>query len=164
MKISKVFPLFTLFIISAFAATPSPLKAEPLLESTREVSTRPPVDDIPQRNLIQLVKGSGPEIFLIQNGERRWITDSRTFDAYGFNYSDVKEIFDEELNVYLEGTPITKNGTLIKGSASEVYIIINGIRRLVRPSVFNKHQFRREDINSVSDQKLLSIPEGAAFR
>jgi hypothetical protein len=113
---------------------------------------------------MQLVKGSGPEIFLIQDGERRWIADSKTFDTYGFNYSQVKEIFDEELNNYLEGTPIIKNETLLRGSNSDIYIVINGIRRLVRPSVFNKYQFRHEDVNCVSDNKLLSIPEGSAFR
>lgn len=164
MNISKIIPLFTLLIVSAFVATPSPLKAEPLPDSTSEISTRQPLDDIPQRNLMQLVKGSGPEIFLIQDGERRWITDSKTFDTYGFNYSQVKEIFDEELNDYLEGTAITKNGTLLKGSNSDIYIVINGVRRLVRPSVFNKYQFRHEDVNSVSDNNLLSIPEGPAFR
>ena len=163
MNISKVIPLFTLLIISAVVATPSSLKAEPLLENTSEVSTRQPLDDIPQRNLMQLVKGSGPEIFLIKDGERRWITDSKTFDTYGFNYSQVKEIFDEELNNYLEGTPITRNGTLLKGSDSNVYIVINGIRRLVTPSVFNKYQFQNQDVNFVSDNHLLSIPEGSAF-
>ena len=164
MNLSKVIPLFTLVIVSAFVATPSPLKAEPLRENPSEVSTRQPLDDISQRTLMQLVKGSGPEIFLIQDGERRWITDSKTFDTYGFNYSQVKEIFDEELNNYLEGTPIIKNGTLLKGSNSNIYIVINGIRRLVRPTVFNKYKFQHEDVNCVSDNNLLSIPEGSAFR
>ena len=157
--------LVTLFILSSLVATQSPLKAEPLHNRTPILGEQHATNIIPNQNLIRLVKGSGPEVFLIQNGERKWITDSRTFDAYGFNYSEVKEIFDEELTTYPEGTPLSKNGTLLKGSDSgAVYIIINGTRRLVRDSLFSKYNLQRENINSVTDSYLLSIPEGSAFR
>jgi hypothetical protein len=165
MNLKNIGSLVILFILSSVVVTPSPLKAEPLRERTPEVGEQQATNFIPTYNLIRLVKGSGPEVFMIQDGERRWITDSKTFDAYGFHYTEVKEIFDEELNSYLEGTPISKNGTLLKRSGSEdVYIIINGTRRLVRASVFNKYQFRRDDINCVTDSYLLSIPEGPTFR
>jgi hypothetical protein len=165
MNIKDMGSLVTLIILSSVVATPSPVKAEPIHNRISEVGEQQATNFIPNRNFIQLVKGSGPEIFLIQEGERRWITDSRTFDAYGFNYSEVKEIFDEELSSYKEGTPLTKNGTLLKGSGSEeIYIIINGKRRLVTAEVFEEHHFQREDINHVTDSYLLSIPEGSTFR
>lgn len=165
MNIRKISPLVTLLILSSSLGTPSSLKAEPLRNRTPEVGKQQATNFIPNQSLIQLVKGSGSEVFLIQDGERRWITDSKTFDAYGFNYSEVKEIFDEELNSYPEGTPITKNGTLLKGSNSgEVYIIINGNRRLMSARVFEKGKFQSEDIHSVTDSYLLSIPEESALR
>ncbi|GAB4196775.1 MAG: hypothetical protein Fur006_44550 [Coleofasciculaceae cyanobacterium] len=165
MKIKKISPLVTLFILSSLVVTPFPLKADPLGEPTPNLTEKHATNAIPNYNLMQLVKGSGPEVFLIQDGERRWITDAKTFDAYGFNYSEVNQIFDEELNNYSEGTPITKNGTLLRGIDSDkIYIIINGSRRLVRARVFDKHQFQREDINCVTESYLLSIPEGPVFR
>ena len=165
MNPKKFGSLLTLFILSALVATQSPLKAEPLRNRISEVGEQYATNVIPNQNLIRLVKGNGPEVFVIQDGKRRWITDSKTFDAYGFDYSEVKEIFDEELNSYPQGTPITKNGTLLKASNStDIYLISNGTRRLVRANVFDKHQFRREDINCVSDNYLLSIPEGQTFR
>lgn len=164
MNLKKVFPAVTLFILSSAIAMQSPLKAEPIVRRTSEIETQQPTNKVPSQKAMLLVKGSGPEVFLIQDGERRWITDSKTFDEYGFDYDEVKEIFDEELDDYPEGTPITKNGTLLRGSDSEVYIIINGTRRLVRESVFKQNQFRREDINFVTDNNLFSIPEGPVFQ
>lgn len=165
MQIKKINPLVTLFILASVVVIQSPLKAEPLRERTPDIEQKHASNANPTHNLMQLVKGSGPEVFLIQDGERRWITDATTFNAYGFNYSEVNQIFDEELNTYPEGTPIAKDGTLLRGIDSDkVYIIINGTRRLVRAKVFENHQFQREDINSVTDSYLLSIPEGPVFR
>lgn len=165
MNIKKISSLVVLLILSSGLGTPSCLKAEPLRNRITDVGEQQATNFIPNHHLIQLVKGSGPEVFLIQDGERRWITDAKTFDAYGFNYSEVKEIFDEELNSYPEGEPITKNGTLLKGSSSgEVYIIINGNRRLMSARVFEKHQVQSEDIHSVTDSYLLSIPEETTLR
>ena len=165
MNITKISPLVTFFIFSSIAVTQSPLKAEPLHELKPNIAEQHAANAIPNQNLMQLVKGSGPEVFLILNGKRRWITDAKTFDAYGFNYSEVTQIFDEELNNYPAGTPITKDGTLLRGIDSDrVYIIINGTRRLVRAIVFDKHQFQHENINSVTDSYLFSIPEGSVFR
>jgi hypothetical protein len=112
----------------------------------------------------QLVKGSGPEVFLIQNGTRRWITDSKSFDAYGFKFRDVKEIFDSELNKYPMGTPISNDGTLLKGSGSQIYMIVDGTRRLIPARVSDKYQLYSKKVHRVSDRNLFSIPEGVAFR
>jgi hypothetical protein len=165
MKIQKISSLVTFFLLSSIVVTPAPLKAEPLRERTPDIGEKHAINAIPNHNLIQLVKGSGPEVFLIQDGQRRWITDAKTFEAHGFDYSEVNQIFDEELNSYPEGKPVTKNGILLRGIDSDrVYIIINGTRRLVRARVFDKHQFQRKDINLVTDNYLFSIPEGPVFQ
>lgn len=165
MNIKKIIPCITILMLSSVIVNSSPLKAEPLRERTQEIGEKHAANAIPKPNLMQLVKGSGPEVFLIQDGVRRWIPDAKTFEAYGFDYSEVNQIFDEELNSYPEGKPLTKNGILLRGIDSDrVYIIINGTRRLVRAKVFDKHQFQRKDINSVTDSYLFSIPEGPVFR
>lgn len=165
MNIKKLTLLVIVMSISAIVGTPSSLKAEPLGNHTPEIGEQQATNFIPNHHLMQLVKGSGPEVFLIQDGERRWITDSKTFDAYGFNYSEVKEIFDEELNSYPEGTPITQNGTLLKGKNSgDVYLIINGNRRLMSARVAEKYRVQSEDIHCVTDSYLLSIPEEFTWR
>ncbi|HEY9668913.1 MAG TPA: hypothetical protein V6C91_19040 [Coleofasciculaceae cyanobacterium] len=129
-----------------------------------EISCKQEFFSTPYPSKIELVKGSGSEIFLIQNGVRRWITDSKTFDECGFDFNQVKQIFDEELERYPEGLPISNNGTLVRSSQSDIYIIVNGVRRQIPVSAFNKYQFSSESINLVNDEKLLSIPEGPAWR
>jgi hypothetical protein len=164
MKIKDVCSLVTILTLSTGVATQSPVKADSILCRPQEIGCEQAISGVPRQNFSKLVKGSGSEVFLIQDGIRRWITDSTTFDYYGFKYSDVKQIFDNELNTYFSGKPISNNGTLLKGSGPEIYIMIGGRRRLVSASVFDKYHFRSGNVNLVTDSNLLSIPEGPAFR
>jgi hypothetical protein len=53
------------------------------------------------------------------------------------------------------------NGTLIKGSGQDVYVMENGVRRLIPDlETFNAMGFNSGNIISVDDQKLGSIPLG----
>lgn len=163
MNPKAVCSIVTLLTLSILG-TQSPGQADTLVCITPNQDKEQPIYGVTPQNLSHPVKGSGPEVFVVLDGKLRWITDSRTFDYYGFKYGEVKQIFDEELNKYPLGKPISKNGTLLKGSGSEVYIIINGTRRLVSGRVFNKYNFRFKNVNLVTDSNLLSIPEGPAFR
>ena len=49
-------------------------------------------------SLGHLVKGSSPEVFLLEKGKRRWIPDEATFNAMGLDWQAVREISDEDLN------------------------------------------------------------------
>jgi hypothetical protein len=45
-----------------------------------------------------LIKGSGPAIFQLENGSRRWIPDMETFNAMGLSGKPVQALTDEQLN------------------------------------------------------------------
>ncbi len=163
MKLKNFFSLVTLFTLSTGLSVQLPAKADNIVyrpREPREIGCKKTFTQLPHK----LVKASGTEIFLIQNGIRRWITDSKTFDECGFDFSKVKQVFDEELAVYPEGLPISNNGTLLKNSKSEIYIVMNGTRRLVTAKVFNKYRFRYGNVSLVPDEKLRAIPQGSALR
>lgn len=45
-----------------------------------------------------LVKGSGPAVDLIQNGQRRWIPNPDTFNCMGFNWAAIQTLPDTQYN------------------------------------------------------------------
>ncbi|MBK8997979.1 MAG: hypothetical protein IPM35_19825 [Myxococcales bacterium] len=53
-----------------------------------------------------LIKGSGPEVFLIENGQRRHVPDPATFDAMGLDWGKVRTVSDEELSRVPQGEPL----------------------------------------------------------
>lgn len=55
-----------------------------------------------------LVKGSGPQIYLIQNGLRCLIPDLKTLQNLGFNQSNVVTIDNSTLNSIPLGSPISR--------------------------------------------------------
>lgn len=64
---------------------------------------------VPKRSTIgegDLVKGSGPHIYVIEKGKRRHIPNPETFNAMGFRWSNVKWIPDEQLAEISEGDPL----------------------------------------------------------
>jgi hypothetical protein len=163
MNPQEIYSFLAVLTISSVIGTPTIVKADTPSCNPISSNCEQSIAAVYKTNYTELVKGSGPEVFAIQNGQRRWITDAKTFSTYGFRYSEVKQIYDTEINNYREGQPISQNGTLLKGSAADIYIVLDGTRRRVSPQVFNKHQFRQQDVNFVSDSHLLSIPEGPAF-
>lgn len=164
MKFLHFTSLVTVFTLSSVASIQFPTRADTIVYLPSDKGCQQLISYGPNQKPIQLVKGSGSEVFLIQDGIRRWITDSQTFDQCGFDYSEVKQIFDEELAAYPEGLPISNNKTLLRNSDFQIYIVIHGTRRLVSTNVFRKYQFRSQNVNFVRDDYLESIPEGPAFR
>lgn len=164
MKFPHFTSLVTLFTLSSVASIQLSVRADTIVYRPSDNGCQQSISYGPNQKPIQLVKGSGSEVFLIQDGIRRWITDSQTFDKCGFDYSEVKQIFDEELAAYPEGLPLSNNKTLLRNSDFQVYIIINGTRRLVSTNVFKKYQFRPQNVNLVTDDYLQTLPEGPAFR
>jgi len=55
-----------------------------------------------------LIKGSGPDIYLIQNGFKHLIPDMETFNAMGFNRNNVINVDDQQLENIPMGIPIPK--------------------------------------------------------
>jgi len=55
-----------------------------------------------------LIKGSGPDIYLIQNGVKRLIPNMETFNAMGFNWNNIINVDDQGLGNIPIGIPIPK--------------------------------------------------------
>ncbi len=54
-----------------------------------------------------LVKGSGPEVYLIEGGERRWITTAAVFAGRGYRWDQVHLVSDGDLEATPLGAPIS---------------------------------------------------------
>lgn len=54
----------------------------------------------------QLVQGTGPEVYVIESGQRRWIPDPRTFDLLGYNWNAILHIPEPDLEQIPTGPQI----------------------------------------------------------
>ena len=50
-----------------------------------------------------LIKGSGCEVYLIENNKKRWITSTEIFNARGYKWDEIIIVSDNDLGDYLEG-------------------------------------------------------------
>lgn len=111
---------------------------------------------------VNLVKGSGPEVFILHTDTRHWIPNPETFKAFGFSWNAIKTISDAELNKIPRGENYPElHNSVIKGSGPEVYSIQGGKRRWIpNPETFEAMGFDWNTIQIIPDQKLQLIPEG----
>ncbi|HNZ86103.1 MAG TPA: carbohydrate binding domain-containing protein [bacterium] len=54
----------------------------------------------------KLISGPGPACYYIENGLRRLIIDESTFNTYGFNFANVLEVSDSDVNSFQSGENI----------------------------------------------------------
>jgi len=123
-----------------------------------------------------LVRGSGPEIYILDNGMKRWIPDAATFDSYEFNWSAVTVISDSDLAAYPKAQNFSKNnhypdGMLLRGDPKgggdgvKVYQIQGGARRWIETEQdFIRLGLQWNAIQSVSQKKLTSVREGTLLQ
>ncbi len=114
-----------------------------------------------------LIKGNGPEVYLLENGIKRWIPDPETFSRFRYNWQNIKRISDSVLNEYSKGDDLNKNddypeGSLIRGSGPRVYLIELGKKRWIpNPLVFNGNNFGWEYIIQIDDDDLDDYKKGS---
>lgn len=113
-----------------------------------------------------LVKGSTPQVYLITNGLKRWITDEKTFNNLQFDWQRINVASDDILNQYPTGPEIKNinsypDGVLIKGSTPEVYLMQGNKRRWIPDEVtFKVLNLNWQSIYTISDEKLEPISRG----
>jgi hypothetical protein len=97
-----------------YSSTPTPY-SQPLFTQPPSTwqpssygSSTPPTQYQPQSFFPDgtLIKGSGPDIYLIENGVRRLIPDMETFNAMGFNWNNVIFVDDQRLGSLPLGSPL----------------------------------------------------------
>jgi hypothetical protein len=106
-----------------------------------------------------VLKGSGEEIYVLENNQRRWITSLDAFEWYGYRWEQVREVDDAFLNEFAEGRPIH---LLLKCSASpHIYALEDGQKRWIKDiPTFEARQYLWEDIKFVNCGYLRNLPDG----
>jgi hypothetical protein len=98
------------WITSVAAFNSNGYRWEDVLQITdEELSLYPDGEDISGLNLRpngSLIKGSGPKVYLIENGKKRWITSAEVFTLKGYDWSKIILVPDSELDLYKDGEDI----------------------------------------------------------
>ncbi|OHA53390.1 MAG: hypothetical protein A2991_00080 [Candidatus Terrybacteria bacterium RIFCSPLOWO2_01_FULL_58_14] len=109
-----------------------------------------------------LVKSPAPRVYRIEGGARRAVLSAQLFSSLKFSWSEIKQLSDEELGRYPEGTALAwPDGALLRGEGQErVYLIQQGYRRWIQTAeAFREFGYRWQDIRIVALEEILSAPE-----
>ena len=107
-----------------------------------------------------VLKGSGPEIYVLEDGKLRWISSMDAFEHMALTWQDVHVVEDEFLEKFEEGAPIH---VLLKCPASpHIYRVENQVKRWIKDiDTFEDEGHVWDDVRMVSCDYLRSIPDGA---
>jgi len=119
-----------------------------------------------------LVKGSGPTVYLIENGLKREILSGQIFTKLGYQWNKILSVSDEELARYPAGDFVGyKNGTLAKAAGeATVYLLSGGQKQaFVSAEQFTNLGYQWKNVLSVSAGELeryflgetVKYPDGA---
>lgn len=109
------------------------------------------------------LKSEGHAVYIIMDGERRWIPNPDTLFGLGYNWGSVEAITNEEKARYPMGSPFPSltNGNIYKGTSNHVYLMQNKKRCWITSSaVFNRMGLQWDDLQRISDKDLMLILEG----
>ena len=106
-----------------------------------------------------LLKGSGPEVYVLEANRRRWISTLDAFQWYGYHWQQVHQVEDEFLRQFEEGKPIH---LLLKcPTSSHVYALEDGAKRWIKDiPTFQAQGYVWEDIQLVNCAELDRLPAG----
>lgn len=123
-----------------------------------------------------LIKGSGEEVYVLENGLKRWITTEAVFNSFEYNWDKIQFIMNDDLARYptgrkLDGAYAYPEGTLIRGDKEregdgvKVYLIKNGVRRWIETAQdFQNLALFWGAVMDVSGAKLKTIYEGQSLK
>jgi hypothetical protein len=106
-----------------------------------------------------VLKGSGPEIYMLEKDKLRWISSLDAFEHLGLTWEDVHVVDDEFLDKFEKGRPIH---VLLKCNDSpHIYRLENNQKRWIKDiDTFLAEGHVWEDVRFVSCQYLRNIPDG----
>ncbi len=111
----------------------------------------------PQYSLIRSPRGT---IFLLVDDKRRGFASGEAFRQVGINPEEVMNASWEDINAYIEGTPITATSTYPTGALLQdkttggVYWVIEGTKAPIWDAIFLKTKFKHKKIIPVSPEEL----------
>jgi hypothetical protein len=109
-----------------------------------------------------LLKGSGPEVYVLQDNQRRWITTLDAFEWYGYHWQQVHEVDDEFLQQFEEGRPIY---LLIKCPTSpHVYLLEDGVKHWIKDiATFQAEGYLWEDVQLMDCAEMERLVNGRSI-
>jgi hypothetical protein len=109
-----------------------------------------------------VLKGSGPEIYMLEEERLRWISSMDAFEHLGLTWGNVHVVEDSFLARFKEGRPIH---VLLKCQASpHIYRLENDQKRWIKDiDTFVAEGHEWEDVRFVSCQYLRDLPTGPSI-
>ncbi len=106
-----------------------------------------------------VLKGSGPEIYVLEDNKLRWISSLEAFEFFGYRWEQVHLVDDSFLEQFEKGQPIH---VLLKCEGSpHIYALENGQKRWIKDiPTFEAEGYVWEDVEFVSCDYLRSLPDG----
>jgi hypothetical protein len=106
-----------------------------------------------------VLKGSGPEIYMLQDNKLRWISSLDAFEHLRLTWKDVHVVDDEFLAQFEIGRPI--HLILKCQSSPHIYVLENGTKRWIRDiETFTAEGYVWDDVQLVDCSYLRSLPDG----
>jgi len=107
-----------------------------------------------------VLKGSGPEIYVLEDGKLRWISSLEAFEFFGYRWEQVHAVEDSFLEQFNVGRPIH---VLLKCPDSpHIYALENGQKRWIKDiPTFEAEGYVWEDVKTVDCFYLRSLPDGS---
>lgn len=122
-----------------------------------------------------LVKGSGPEVYMMENGMLRWIASETVFFDLELEWEKIRSVSNEDLAMYPLGKTIVSgarypDGSLLRagldlgGDGTKVYLVERGSRRWIETERdFNNLRLDWGFIMDISPQKLRRVSQGKSI-
>lgn len=109
-----------------------------------------------------VLKGSGEEIYVLQDNHKRWISSLAAFDYYGFDWDHVNVVDDAFLNRFPDGPALS---LIMKCNSSvHIYAIENGRKRWIKDiPTFEELGYVWEDVQFVPCRTIDNMPDGPPF-
>ena len=106
-----------------------------------------------------VLKGSGPEIYVLEDDKLRWISSLDAFEFYDYGWEDVHIVDDNFLEKFETGKPIH---VLLKCQGSpHIYGLENGRKRWIKDILtFETEGYAWDDVKPVSCTYLRGLPDG----
>jgi hypothetical protein len=117
-----------------------------------------------------LVKGSGPAVYVMHNGQKRHVTSPDVMTACGYSSAAVLVVADGSLSSLPTGSALTAapcptfapaTGTLLQGTGPEVWIARQGLKRHIpNGATLDGMGYKMANLNFVNDYYLSAMPTG----
>jgi hypothetical protein len=107
-----------------------------------------------------VLKGSGEEIYVLEDNHKRWISSLDAFEHYGYRWQQVNVVNDAFLDQFPNGPALS----ILKKCATSphVYAIENGVKRWIKDiPTFEAQGYVWEDVQIVSCTELENTPTGS---